>query len=230
MTESNDIPERGRVGVAIPAAGSGQRMGGVRKAFVEVAGSPLLYHALAPFLVDDRVERVAVAVSSDVLGDPPEWLTRLAPRVELVEGGASRAESVRRALAVLPESVAAIAIHDAARPLASEALVRACIDHALSGVGAVAGCPAVDTMKEVEDERIVASPDRSRLWHAHTPQVFPASQLRAAYALGEEATDDAALVARVGGEVKMIDDGGWNVKVTRPDDVAVAEALMARIA
>jgi 2-C-methyl-D-erythritol 4-phosphate cytidylyltransferase len=92
----------------------------------------------------------------------------------------------------------------------------------------VAGCPAVDTMKEVDgDGRILSTADRSSLWMAHTPQVFPAKLLREAYQkAGSVATDDAALVERVGGEIRMVDGGAWNLKVTRPGDVPVAEALL----
>ena len=216
-----------RVGVAIPAAGTGQRMGGVRKAFLEILGQPLLLRSLEPFLAEPRVQAVVVAVGADVLDDPPEWLEELAPRVHLVAGGATRAASVRHAMAALPRDVDVIAIHDAARPLLRAEVLSACIEKAAAGVGAVAGAPAVDTMKEVDAEvRITGSPDRSRLWHAHTPQVFPAPLLRRAYAGDAEATDDAALVAAVGGVVELVDDGGWNIKVTRPDDVRVVEALL----
>jgi 2-C-methyl-D-erythritol 4-phosphate cytidylyltransferase len=131
-------------------------------------------------------------------------------------------------LAALPDDVSVIAVHDAARPLVTEDLVRACIDLASTGVGAVAGCPAVDTIKDVDaDACVVSTPDRSTLWHAHTPQVFPADVLRRAYRLrGESATDDAALVERVGGRVRMVDGGPLNMKVTRPGDVELAEAIL----
>jgi 2-C-methyl-D-erythritol 4-phosphate cytidylyltransferase len=97
-------------------------------------------------------------------------------------------------------------------------------------VGAVAGCPAVDTMKQVDgDGRIVDTPDRATLWHAQTPQVFPAEILRRAYAVeGADGTDDAALVERVGGTVRMVDAGPWNIKVTHPEDVVVAGAVLMR--
>lgn len=215
------------VGVVVPAAGTGQRMGGVHKALLPVAGEPLLLHALRPF-VDERLVRAIVVVAGDaLLEDVPGWLTALAPRVRCVRGGATRTESVRNGVAALPDSIELIAIHDAARPLLTPELLTRCIDTAMSGVGAVAGCPAVDTMKEVDAHgSIVGSPDRSRLWHAHTPQIFPAPQLRAAYASGLADTDDAALVTAAGGKVVMVDDGGSNLKVTRPLDVPLAEALL----
>jgi 2-C-methyl-D-erythritol 4-phosphate cytidylyltransferase len=216
------------VGVAVPAAGSGRRMGGVRKPFLELAGEPVLLHALRPFLADERVVSVSVALGDEDASDPPIWLTEVDSRVRVVAGGATRGESVRLAMAALPDDVTVIAVHDAARPLVTEAVVRACIDIAATGIGAVAGCPAVDTMKTVDgDARIVSTADRSTLWHAHTPQVFPAEVLLRAYAEGGgDATDDAALVERAGGVVRMVDGGPLNMKVTRPGDVARAEAIL----
>ena len=217
-----------RVGVAMPAAGSGRRLGGVRKAFLELAGEPLLLRALRAFLVDDRVVAVAVALAPEDAADPPPWLTGADERIQVVAGGATRGASVSRCLEELPGDVHVIAVHDAARPLVTADVVRHCIDVAASGVGAVAGCPTVDTMKVVEDGGFIRSTaDRSTLWHAHTPQVFPAEALRLAYDRGDRnATDDASLVERQGLRIRMIDDGGTNPKITRPGDVAVGEAIL----
>jgi 2-C-methyl-D-erythritol 4-phosphate cytidylyltransferase len=219
-----------RVGVAVPSAGVGVRMGGVRKAFLQLAGRPVLEHALRPFLRDDRVVAVAVALAPDDAADPPEWITALDPRITIVAGGETRTQSVRAAIDALPPDLDVIAVHDAARPLVTPAVVGRCVDLAAQGIGAIAGCPAIDTMKVVDAQAaVLETPDRSTLWHAHTPQVFPADVLRAAYAeAGEEGTDDAALVERhaPGVRVTMVDDGGSNLKVTRPVDVPVAEALL----
>jgi len=216
------------VGVAVPAAGSGQRMGGARKPFLDLAGEPLLKRAVAPFLADPRVVAVAVALGEDEALAPPAWLAEMDPRIRIVAGGATRAESVRFALAALPGDVDVVAVHDAARPLVTPELVARCIDVAAGGEGAVAGCPAVDTMKEVgPDGRVEGTPDRRRLWHAQTPQVFPADALRKAYAGDlEGATDDASLMERAGLPVRMVEGGTANLKVTRPEDLALAEALL----
>lgn len=217
-----------RVGVAVPAAGSGRRMGGVRKPFLELGGEPLLLHALRPFLADHRVVRIAVALPPGDVAAPPGWLLELDERVVVVVGGRTRGQSVARAIAAIPEDVHVIAVHDGARPLVLPEVVERCIDVAATGVGAIAGCPAVDTMKVVDDEGYVRStPERSTLWHAHTPQVFPAEALRFAYASGDMgATDDAALVEREGTRLRMVDDGAVNPKVTNPDDLPVAEAIL----
>lgn len=203
-------------------------MGGVRKPFLELLGEPVLIHALRPFLSEPRVVSVVVALGADDAADPPEWLATLDPRIGVVRGGATRTESVRCAIDALPAEVDLIAVHDAARPLVTVETVGACIDAALAGVGAVAGCPAVDTMKSVDAGGfIVGTPDRATLWHAHTPQVFPAPMLREAYSAEVSGTDDAALVEAAGGRIVMVDGGPTNLKVTRPGDVALAEAVLA---
>lgn len=217
-----------RVGIAVPAAGAGRRMGGVRKPFLELAGEPVLLHALRPFLAEERVVSVVVALAPDDASSPPPWIVALDERIRVVAGGETRTDSVRAALSAIPADVDILGVHDAARPLLTADVVGRCIDVAEQGHGAVAGSPAVDTLKEVgPDGAIVSTPDRTRFWHAHTPQVFPAALLRRAYeAGGMSATDDAALVERVGGGIRMVDDGPSNMKVTRPEDVAVAEAVL----
>lgn len=231
MTGVRADPTRApRVGVAVPAAGSGARMGGVRKPFLELLGEPVLLHALRPFLADARVAAVVVALSPDDAATPPAWLTGLAPRVRVVAGGATRSQSVRAAIAVLPADIDVIAVHDAARPLVTAGVAARCIDLAVHGLGAVAGCPAVDTLKRVDPQRaVVETPDRAAYWQAHTPQVFPAAVLRAAYAdTSAEGTDDSALVERSAPKLRvtMVDAGPSNLKITRPEDVLVAEAVL----
>lgn len=234
MTEASGAPappdRELRVGVAIPAAGSGSRMGGRRKQYLALAGVPILLRSVRPFLADPRVVAVVVALPAGDAGEPPPWLLEEDPRVRVVAGGPSRTDSVRLALEALPADVDVAVIHDGARPLVSPEVVRRCIDVAAGGTGAVAGVPAVDTLKEVDAEaKIVGTPDRSRIWHAQTPQAFPREMILEAYrAAGPspDATDDAGLVERIGGEVRMVRASPGNLKVTRPDDLAVAEALL----
>lgn len=217
-----------RVGVAVPAAGLGLRMGGLRKPFLELAGEPLLSHALAPFLSEPRVVAVVVALAQEDADDPPAWITDLDRRVKVVAGGKTRTDSVRNAILALPDDVSIIAVHDAARPFVTPAMISECIDIAAGGRGAVAGCPAVDTLKRVDEHaRVLDTPSRSGMWHAHTPQVFPADLLRRAYGEPGSGTDDSALVESVGGEVQMVDGGAFNIKVTWPEDIPIAEAILA---
>jgi len=131
----------------------------------------------------------------------------------------------------LPLSVDLIAVHDAARPLVTHEIIHRCIQEAASGRGAVAGWPAVDTLKEVGvGGRVVATPPRDRIWHAQTPQVFPRDMITKAYreavGSGLKDTDDSALVEKWGGEVVMVPGSASNLKVTRPEDLALAEYFL----
>lgn len=201
-------------------------MGGVKKAFLEVSGIPVLQRALTPFLADPRVTHVVVALPPADAEAPPGWLLDLDARIRVTAGGATRAASVRAAMDALPAEVDVIAVHDAARPFVTPEVVRRCIDLALSGLGAVAGTPAVDTLKRVDaDGLVVETPPRAEMWHAQTPQVFPAAVLRRAYGEGREGTDDASLVEGSGTSIRMVDAGPGNFKVTHPRDVRLAEAV-----
>lgn len=226
-----------RVGVAVPAAGLGRRMGGRRKPWLELLGEPLLVHALRPFLARPDVTAVRIALGADDAADPPEWLAALDPRVEVVAGGSTRALSVARAVAALPDDVDVVLVHDAARPLVSDAVVGRVVEAASRGVGAVAGLPATDTVKVVDDEgRIVDTPDRDRIWLAQTPQGFPAPMIRQALVrleadggLRDRVTDDASVVeAAGGGPVRMVEGDPGNLKVTLPADLPLASFLLRR--
>lgn len=221
-----------RVGVAIPAAGQGRRMGGLKKPFLTLGGEPLILHTLRPFFSEENVVSVVVAVSPEDLSEARGWLEPLDSRLQVVSGGATRSDSVAEAVDRLPVDVEVILVHDAARPLVTGETIQRCIEVAARGEGAVAGWPATDTLKEVDAaDRIIRTPDRSRVWHAQTPQGFPAGALRAALsdeAARAEATDDAALVEAAGLTVRMIEGSADNLKVTRPEDLPIAELLLAR--
>jgi 2-C-methyl-D-erythritol 4-phosphate cytidylyltransferase len=220
-----------RAAVIVPAAGQGRRMGSLPKAFLPLAGRPVIAHALEALLHDDRVTQAVIAIDAAQAADPPPWLTQLDPRVCIVAGGQERTGSVRNALATVASDIDVVLIHDAARPLVSRALVKRALDEAGAGRSVTAAIPVADTVHEVgEDGRVVATPDRSRLWRAQTPQAFPHSVLRDAYARAAardvEATDDAALVARFGVPVFVIEGEPRNLKITVPDDLRLARAWL----
>jgi 2-C-methyl-D-erythritol 4-phosphate cytidylyltransferase len=219
-----------RIAVVIPAGGAGRRMGGVFKPFLELDGVPLLQRSMRPFLERVDVEWIIVALPSELAATPPAWLLGDA-RVSVVAGGAERTDSVRSALAAVPTAAEIVLVHDAARPLVSTDIIARCITAARDGRSVIAAIPVVDTLKEVDEGgRIVSTPDRRRMWAAQTPQAFPAAVLRAAHqraaADGVSTTDDAALVARYGATVVVVEGSTDNLKVTTPADLAVAEALL----
>jgi 2-C-methyl-D-erythritol 4-phosphate cytidylyltransferase len=209
----------------VPAGGSGERLGAERpKAFVVVGGKPLLEYSVDA--LGACCERVVVATPR---GQRAEG--RGQSRASYVEGGPSRSASVRNAVLAAPEADVFV-VHDAARPFVTVDLVRACLE-ALEGVdGVVAAAPVTDTVKQAgADGLVLRTLDRSGLWAIQTPQVFRADVLRRALDVDESvlaaATDDASLVEAIGGSVRVVQAPPENVKITRPEDLRLAEARLA---
>jgi 2-C-methyl-D-erythritol 4-phosphate cytidylyltransferase len=203
----------------VPAAGSGERLGASGpKAFVSCGGRPLLDWSLD--VLDPLCDRVVVAVPPGH-EQPPDR----------VAGAASRSGSVRTALAAAPEASVAV-VHDAARPLITRDLVERCLAALDQGWdGAIAAARMTDTVKEAAaDGRVVRTLERESLWAIQTPQAFSADVLRRALDVDEPtlaaATDDASLVEATGGSVCVVEAPPENIKVTRPIDLELAEALL----
>ena len=225
-------------GVVIVGAGAGTRMGGIDKVFVPIAGRPLLLHSLDAFHACARVRCITLVLSERNLQRGRELVeeSRLAKVVAVVPGGARRQDSVRAGLDALlaapgpPGALAWVAVHDAARPFMDEAMLERGIEAAAATGAAVAAIPATDTIKAVDANRLVVdTPDRSRLWAVQTPQVFrPALLARAHGEITGDVTDDAAMVELAGGRVAVFDGSPDNIKITRPEDLAVAEAIASR--
>jgi 2-C-methyl-D-erythritol 4-phosphate cytidylyltransferase len=201
----------------VPAGGSGERLGADRpKAFVVCAGRPLIDWSLE--VLQSICDRVVVAA-------PPDWL-----REGWVEGGPSRSQSVRNAVAAAPEARTFV-VHDAARPLVTRELVEECIGALLGVDGAIAAAPVTDTVKEAyPDGTVLRTLDRSRLWAVQTPQVFRAEALRRALDIDDSAlaaaTDDASLVEATGGTVRLVEAPVENFKVTTEADLDRAAAAL----
>jgi len=219
------------VGVLIPAAGRGERAGaGPPKQFRPIAGVPMLLRSIRPFAQHPRVRMIVAALPPDAVDAPPEWLQPLlGERLRVVAGGATRAASVRCALAALSPECRLVLVHDAARPFVSQGEIDEVIAAAERGTGALAAIPVSDTLKRSTDGHVVAgTAARAGLWRALTPQGFPRSLFERAYAgAGEEpaATDDAGIVEAAGGTVVLVPGRTTNLKVTTPEDFAMAEAL-----
>lgn len=223
----------------IVAGGSGERFGDPRgKQFVDLAGMPLMCWSVTALDRCPSVARLVIVCAPDkaalVEKDVLARLT-LAKPVALAPGGATRQDSVRSGLELAPRELPLVAVHDAARPLVEVEQVEACIaavrsDESLAG--AILATRCTDTLKLVEDEKILATPDRSFYWAAQTPQVFRRRTLLAAHKAaareGYLGTDDASLVERMGGRVRVVESTRDNLKVTLPEDLALAEATLER--
>jgi 2-C-methyl-D-erythritol 4-phosphate cytidylyltransferase len=211
----------------IVAAGSGERLGADRpKALVDVAGKPMVQWSVDALRAMEEVDQIVVALPGGAQA-PPGTIG--------VQGGASRSDSVRRALAAADDGDPVL-VHDAARPLLTPALARevtAALQSDPQAAAAIAAAPVSDTIKRVDDSGAVSETlARASLWAVQTPQVFRRAALQAALDVSDEllaaATDDAWLVERSGGRVIVVDAGAENLKVTTPLDLEVAALLLAR--
>jgi 2-C-methyl-D-erythritol 4-phosphate cytidylyltransferase len=222
------------VGVVIVAGGSGSRTGGSElKQFRWVAGKPALLHSVQAFMARADVAIVVVVLPKAYAADPPPWLFQCdVERLLVSTGGSERHESVVNGLEDLPEDIAIAVVHDAARPLVTDETIDRVIAEARNGHGAIAALPVVDTLKEVDDNgRIVRTVDRTRLLRAQTPQAFPRQLLERAHVEARRdnvgATDDAALVERLGLPVMVVQGSERGLKITTESDFARADALSA---
>lgn len=215
----------------IVAAGSGERLhGDAPKAFVDLAGEPLLLHAVRAFVACAVIDDVVLVVGPAHLDRAARALdgARLAVSA-VVAGGDTRQESVGRGVDACPPGTAVIAVHDAARPLVTGALITRTVGALVDPWAAVApGLPVVDTVKLVDTEQVVHTVDRRGLSVVQTPQVFAARTLHEVHTgVGQDASDDLLLVEQGGGRVRLIPGDRRNFKVTYPEDLLIAEALLA---
>jgi 2-C-methyl-D-erythritol 4-phosphate cytidylyltransferase len=228
-----------KVAGLVPAAGRGERLGpGAPKALREVGGQPLLVHAVRALSSARTVSLVVVAAPEDEVASVRAMLAGVTGDAEVVvvAGGATRQASVSAALQVLPDDVDVVLVHDAARALAPPELVDAVASAVDAGADAVVpGLPIADTVKQVDTAgRVELTVDRNHLRAVQTPQGFRPEVLRRAHAaalaeVGDEpVTDDAGLVERIGGTVLVIPGSEEAFKVTRPLDLVLAEAVLAR--
>ncbi|MBF6600294.1 MAG: 2-C-methyl-D-erythritol 4-phosphate cytidylyltransferase [Dehalococcoidia bacterium] len=223
-------PVEGRVCGVILAAGKSERMRGIDKMFAPLLGRPLVVWTLAAFQQCDAVDEVVIVAPSrsrarlEALAR--EW--RASKVRDVVAGGARRQDSVRAGIAAAPDA-ALVAVHDGARMMVTPELIGRGVDLARRRRAAVCAIPARDTLKHVEGEPPVvrATLDRTQTWLAQTPQVFERALLLEAHErAGAAATDDAALVEALGEPVYLYEGAAWNLKVTTPDDLIIAEALL----
>ncbi|MBD2440305.1 2-C-methyl-D-erythritol 4-phosphate cytidylyltransferase [Nostoc sp. FACHB-110] len=218
----------------IPAAGVGKRMGSNRnKLLLEVKSKPIIAWTLLAAEAASSISWVGI------ISQPVDWQDlkaiiadlNLTKPVEFILGGATRQESVYNGLQALPANAKQVLIHDGARCLATPNLFNACADAILHCAGLIAAVPVKDTIKVVDESGIIQStPDRRNLWAAQTPQGFNVNLLKQCHAegirQGWEVTDDAALFERCGIEVRIVEGEETNLKVTTPQDLAIAEFIL----
>ena len=234
-----------KVTVIIPAAGLGTRMAppapgkGKSKQFAELNGTPILIHTLRKFAASPSVTEIYIALRPEEMAEFRSRLEKdgLWKRVQLLEGGEHRQQSVASALAAISANADDIVlVHDAVRPFVSEDTIEQVIKAAEKYGAAIAGMPAVDTVKQVERTAegavITATIPRERVVMAQTPQGFRYGILRKAFdeasADGFLGTDEASLIERAGGQVAVVMGSPRNIKLTTPADMQLAEFFLNR--
>jgi 2-C-methyl-D-erythritol 4-phosphate cytidylyltransferase len=226
-----------KVTVLIPAAGTGKRMGKAQaKQFLALGDKPILAHTLLAFQRASEIDEIIPILAEEdletCLGQIIEayHITKVKT---LVVGGKERQDSVANGLHKLEKDTAIVLVHDGVRPFVTPEMIKETVDHAKKGECVTVGVPIKDTIKEVNDQGIVRHTlDRSRLWAIQTPQAFPVKALKRAY---EEAsrqhvygTDDATIIERMGGPVRVLMGSYENIKITTPEDLMLAEEILKR--
>ncbi|MBN1556378.1 MAG: 2-C-methyl-D-erythritol 4-phosphate cytidylyltransferase [Phycisphaerae bacterium] len=221
-----------KVAVIVPGAGAGERFGGKRnKIFEKVRDQPMFIRTLEIFTGHrDVIQTIFVCSAADLDEVKERFGGHLSfMGATVVEGGKTRTESVRNALAKVSEEAELVAVHDAARPCVSRVWVDAVFAQAAKTGAALLALPLHGTLKRVADSGVVDSTlpraEYKNLWEAQTPQVFSKTILEKAYASGQDATDDAALVEALGRPVSVVPGDPRNIKVTTPADLAFANAV-----
>ncbi|HEY6806586.1 MAG TPA: 2-C-methyl-D-erythritol 4-phosphate cytidylyltransferase [Pyrinomonadaceae bacterium] len=220
----------------IAAAGSGSRMASDRpKQFLQLAGTPILFHTLKPFEECESIHEIIVVLPAE---ESAGFLSvagkfKLRKLTKVVPGGATRADSVKRGLLSIRSATAEIVVvHDGVRPFVTVEEIEDTVDAARQTGAAILAAPVIDTIKEVDDKGIVRTLDRNQLRRALTPQCFRYEILRKAYegidVNDPSLTDESSLVERMGVKVSVVEGSVRNIKITSRDDLVLAEALLKK--
>ena len=220
------------ISVIIVAAGSSSRMNGVNKQLEKIGGTPVFVMSALKFDRSEKVGEIIIAAPKDDV-TRYEKLARAHGVVKLtavVAGGDTRMQSVRNCLAAVSPDCDYIAIHDGARPLIETGEIERVFADAEKHGAAIAAVPAVDTIKDVGNGFIEKTPPRENLYYAQTPQVFQKALYlscleKLGHAAAENVTDDASILEMCGEKVGITEINGCNMKITRPEDLIMAEAL-----
>ena len=214
----------------IVAAGSAQRMGGIDKMLTPLLGQPVLLRTVRALSASERIDKIYIVTREDLVQQVKDLCAEETKVVGVLQGGASRAESVLRGLSAVQEAL--VAIHDGARPLVSVSVIEEAILAAEEMGAAAPAIPVHDTIKVAQDGIIVQTPDRSTLFAVQTPQVFHKEKivqaLQDALAKNLPLTDDCSAAELAGYTVRLTAGSEENLKITVPTDLILAEAILTR--
>ena len=221
-------------GAVIVAAGSASRMGGIDKVMAPLGGEPMILRTVRTFQQCDAIREIVIVTRQDLLVTIMGLCDGFDKVKAVVVGGSNRQESVWAGLNALSDKVKMVAVHDGARPLITWQVIDRAVRAANSYGAAAPAIPVKDTIKVVKGGVVAATPDRSVLQAVQTPQVFDFDLLRGALKKaaedGAEVTDDCSAVERLEMSVKIVEGDEWNLKVTTPMDLKIAEMLLEDMA
>lgn len=214
----------------IVAAGRSTRMGGIDKVLADLLGKPVIAHTIEAFERAANISGIVLVVPKGRIAEFGALAERMhyTKIIAICEGGERRQDSTRNGLA-RTEGYDIVAVHDGARCCIRTDTIERCVEEAEKCGAVIAASPVTDTIKSIsEGGAVTATIDRSRLRAVHTPQAFRRELLLSAYDLGDaEATDEAMLVERAGHTVMVYDDYSDNIKITKPEDLAIAKAILS---
>ena len=219
----------GYCGAVIVAAGTASRMGGIDKVMAPLGGEPMIRRTVRTFQQCDAIREIVIVTRPDLLGPIAELCREYDKVRAVIEGGASRQESVKLGLSALSNQTKLVAVQDGARPLITDQVIDRTVRAAHAYGAAAPAIPVKDTIKTVQGGIVLNTPDRSMLQAVQTPQVFDLDLLKGALARaeknGDQVTDDCSAVELMGMSVRIVEGDERNIKVTTPLDLKIAEIL-----
>ena len=228
------IDDGARIGAVVLAAGESSRMQGIDKIYYPLGGAPLVWHSIATFLAHPLTADIVLVTSASNMRQAVEVIAEYGAScvVKVCEGGERRQDSVRRGLQLL-DDCEYIVVHDGARPFVSADMIDRGIAASRECGAAIAAVPVKDTIKMSDtmpdgEHTVVHTLPRDRLWAVQTPQIFRASLLAEAHRrVSHMVTDDASMVEAIGNPVRLFHGSYYNIKVTTPEDLLFANAIVA---
>ncbi len=222
------------VAAVIPAGGAGLRMGrDTPKQFLPLAGTPIIVHTIRAVMAAESVGPIILVLPKPHIQEGKAILSKynLIDSVNIVSGGETRQDSVEQGLLAVPDGIAFTLVHDGVRPFITPKLIECCLKAARENGAAIVALPVKDTIKSVDSAHCITSTvDRQGLWQAQTPQIAPTKLLLKAHATARKnsftGTDEASLLAQLDVPVSVVEGAEANIKITRPGDLAIAEAML----
>lgn len=214
-----------KASVVIVAAGSGRRIG-QKKQFIALRGTPILKRSVAVFDKHDAIEHIVVVVSPEDVSSCSTMLADTSTPLIVTAGGASRSDSVRCGLDHLAHSKV-VMIHDGVRPFVTPELISRLLENIEGYDACIPGLEVSDTLKEIHGDTVLKTVSRENLFQVQTPQAFISELIiRAHETRSEQATDDSFLIEKAGGKVRLVKGDPYNIKITLPEDILLAEAIL----